>query len=162
MANANPQQPIRRRRRQRAAAMVEALAAIPFFIVIFASMLYVGKIYAEKQRTLRLAKEYAWVYAMNNCSGSSSNSGQESNGNPSDEFDLGEGQNYKGVGGDKSLSKDFGTSVATVKGQATASKLIGGKTSNLSTTTRVQCNEEAIDGNIIGVLKFAWHTLTSW
>jgi hypothetical protein len=152
----------RSHRRRRGAAMVEALAAIPFFIIIFASMLYVSRLYAEKQRTLRQAKEYAWTYAMRSCTGSSSNVVQESNGNPGDEFDLGEGNNYKGVGGDKSLSKDFGTSVSTVQGQVTASKLIGGKTNKLSTTTRVQCNEEAINGNIIGVLKFAWKTLTSW
>jgi len=142
--------------------MVEALVVIPFFIVIFVSMLYVGRLYAEKQRTLRQAKEYAWAYAMSNCSGSTANVTQENNGNPGNEIDMGEAENYKGVGGDKSLSKDFGTSTSTVKGKVTASKLIGGKTSNLSTTTKVQCNEEAIDGNIIGVLKFAWHTLTSW
>jgi hypothetical protein len=162
MAKVSTKEQLRRRRARRGAAMVEALATIPFFIIIFVSMLYVGKLYAEKQRTLRQAKEYAWVFAMKNCSGSAANVTQESNGSPGNEIDLGEADNYKGQGGDKSLNKDFGTSVSTVKGQATASKLIGGKTSNLSTTTKVQCNEEAIDGNIIGVLKFAWHTLTNW
>lgn len=142
--------------------MVEALAAIPFFIIIFASMLYVARLYGEKQRTLRQAKEYAWTYAMHNCSGSSSQVTQQSNGNPGNEFNMGEANNYKGVGGDKSLSKDFGTSVSTVQGKVTASKLIGGKTNKLATTTRVQCNEEPVDGNLVGVLKFAWKTLTSW
>ncbi|MBI5537775.1 MAG: hypothetical protein HY898_33935 [Deltaproteobacteria bacterium] len=160
MATRNRLQLSRRRRRSRGAAMVEALAAVPFFIIIFASMLYVGRLYGEKQRTLRQAKEYAWTYAMRNCTGSAQNVGTEGNGGPG--IDLGEANNYKGVGGDKSLSKDFGTSVATVQGKVTASKIIGGKTNNLSTTTRVQCNEEPVDGDLIGVLRFAWKALTSW
>ena len=162
MATRKSQEQIRRRRRARGAAMVEALVTIPFFIIIFASMLYVGRLYGEKQRTLRQAKEYAWTFAMSNCSGSAQNAGMGSSGNPGNGIDLGEANNYKGVGGDQSLSKDFGTSTATVQAKVTASNLIGGKTNNLSTTTRVQCNEEPIDGDLLGVLRFAWKALTTW
>jgi len=150
-----------RRRRQRGAAMVEALVTIPFFIVIFASMMYIGHLYGEKQKTLRLAKQYAWTYAMNNCSGSSGDISQESSGSAED-FGLGGTDDFKGQGGDVSMTKDLGVAVSTVKGKATASKIIGGKTSNLSTTTKVQCNETPVNGDLMGVFKYGWKLLTNW
>ena len=150
-----------RRRRRRAAAMVEALVVIPFFIVIFASMMYVGGLYGEKQRTLRSAKQAAWTYAMGNCSGSTSEISKESSGNPQD-LGLNGTEQFKGQGGDVSMTKDFGVSVSTVKGKVTASKIIGGATNNLSTTTRVQCNETPINGDVLGVFKFGWKLLTNW
>lgn len=141
--------------------MVEALVTIPFFIVIFASMMYIGHLYGEKQRTLRQAKQAAWTYAMSNCEGSQSDISQETSGNPQ-EAGLGGTEQFKGQGGDVSMTKDFGVAVSTVKGKVTASKIIGGKTNSLSTTTKVQCNETPVNGDLMGVFKFGYKLLTNW
>lgn len=151
----------RYRGRKRGAALVEALAVIPFFLVIFASLVYVGRLYAEKQRTLREARQYAWTFAMNSCAGDPQGAAVESTGNPNTEIDLSDAKKYKDSGGDQSLSKDWGEAVVTVKGTVTASKLLGGKTNKLSTTTRVQCNEAPVEGDLVGVLRYAWKTLTN-
>jgi len=148
--------------------MVEAVVAIPFFIIIFASMLYVGKLYAQKQRTLREAKQQAWTYALNNCEGSAGNATKQSGGNPMQNLNSqGAGMPSKGSGyvsssGGSSLTKDWGTATATVKATVVADKLAGGMTNKLSTTTRMQCNEKPAKDSILGVLKAGWHNFTQW
>ena len=148
--------------------MVEAVVAIPFFIIIFVSMLYVGKLYAQKQRTLREAKQQSWTYALNNCEGSAGNATTQSEGNPMQNLGSqganmpsgGNGQvNASGGGG---LTKNWGTATATVKATVVADKLIGGMTNDLSTTTRIQCNEKPAEGSISDVLHSAWSMFTSW
>ncbi len=147
--------------------MVEAVVAIPFFIIIFASILYVGKLYAQKQRTLREAKQQAWTYALNNCEGGGGASKQP-DGNPvsglnSQGAGLGKGAgSYVPASGGESLTTDWGTATATVKGTVVADNLIGGYTNKLSTTTRMQCNEKPADDSILGVLKAGWHNFTKW
>ncbi len=147
--------------------MVEAVVAIPFFIIIFVSMIYVGKLYAKKQRTLREAKQQAWTYALNNCEGSAGNATKESGGNPIQNLNnkgvgMGQGGNYKGASGGGSLATDWGTATATVKATVVADNLIGGFTRKLSTTTRMQCNEKPAEDSILGVLKAGWHDFTKW
>jgi hypothetical protein len=148
--------------------MVEALVAIPFFIIIFASMVYIVRLYGEKQRTVRMAKEYAWTYAMKNCEGDPGKAEQGASSSPLDDAkssdsnvdtkDLG---TYNGASGADIFSRQSGSSKATVKGSVTASKAIGGYTNQLSTTTKVQCNEAPKDGDLKGVLGYAW-SLTKW
>ena len=77
---------IGRRKGQRGAALVEAVVVIPFFIIIFASMIFIGQLYGEKQRTMREAKQNVWVYAMGNCEGSMSNVSSESDGDPASQM----------------------------------------------------------------------------
>jgi Flp pilus assembly protein TadG len=159
-----------RKRRQRGAALVEAVVIIPFFIIIFASMIFVGQLYGEKQRTLREAKQNAWVYAMGNCQGSTSDVSSESDGDPMNQLqnndpnvDPNQTQQFSGSDpGMAKLQQDMGTAVATSTGTVTASKGIGGFSNKLSTTTRVQCNEAPIDGNLFGVFKFAWNLFKKW
>lgn len=159
-----------RRRRERGAALVEAVVIVPFFIIIFASMIFVGQLYGEKQRTIREAKQNAWVYAMGNCQGSMSDVSSETDGDPmgqlqSSDPNVDPGQTQQFSGSDPGMAKlqqDMGTAVATSTGKVTASKGIGGFTNSLSTTTRVQCNEPPIDGNLFGVFKFAWNLFKQW
>ncbi len=145
--------------------MVEAVVVIPFFIIIFASMIFVAHLYGEKQRTLRMSKEQAWTYAMSNCSGGSDASGspigqlsaEDSNvdGRPLEQFENSD----RGM---EKLTKSWGTASSTITGSATASKAIGGFTDELSTTTKVQCNEEPLEGNLRGVFEFAWNLFSQW
>jgi len=144
--------------------MVEAVVAIPFFIIIFVSMLYVGKLYAQKQRTLREAKRQAWTYALNNCEGSAGNATKQGGGAPSPggaQIPPSGGKYAKNSGGG-SLTKDSSTASATVKATVVADKLIGGFANKLSTTTRMTCNEKPAPDSISGVLKAGWHDFTSW
>lgn len=157
-------------RRRRGAAMVEAVVAIPFFILIFVSILYVGKLYAQKQRTLREAKQEVWTYALNNCEGSVGNVSQSSGGGVTPMGGLnskgvgitGKGAKYVNDSGGGGLTKDSGTAKATVKATVVADNLLGGFSNKLSTTTRMQCNEKPAQDSILGVLKAGWHDFTSW
>lgn len=147
--------------------MVEAVVAVPFFIIIFASMTFVVELYAQKQRTLRQAKEYAWVHAMGNCTGSTPNTTNETETDPMGELsstdpnvDPNAADPYESsTAGTSKLTQDWGTAKATVTGHVAASYLIGGFENDLNTTTRVQCNEEPIEGDLWGVFKFAWNML---
>jgi hypothetical protein len=150
---------IRVRARARGAAMTEAVVAIPFFIILFASLVFIGKLYGEKERTIRQARELAWAQAMN-CGASQS-------GDPLSEIAVdgkakSETDKYKGVTGELALSTEHGMASATVTGTASASGVLGGFTRKLSTTTRLTCNEQPLDGDLKGVLKFGWKLLTNW
>ncbi len=154
----------------RGAAVVEALVAIPFFVVIFASIVYVGRLYSEKQRVMRVSKEYAWTMAMSNCS---NNNGvvktdamspvaeaatQDTNGAISastlNEYgDLSAGDVFK---------TNMGRAESTVEGKVSASRLIGGFSNKLVTTTRVQCNEAPKGSNPVKAITSAWQELTPW
>ena len=159
-----------RRKGQRGAALVEAVVVIPFFIIIFASMIFIGQLYGEKQRTMREAKQNVWVYAMSNCEGSMSNVSSESDGDPASQMNSQDPnvntnptQQFSGSSaGMAKLDQDMGTASSTVTGAVTASKGIGGFTNKLSTTTRMQCNEAPIDGDLFGVFKFAWNLFKQW
>lgn len=152
-----------KRRRQRGAAMVEALVAIPFFIVIFAVTMFVGQFYQEKLRTIRESKRCAWDHALNGCKG----------GCQADTSTAGSGSEVQppgGTGDSKAngaqdgtiASKDFYQSKFTVKSQATASNMIGGYVKNIESTTTVMCDEVPENGDPIGIAKYLWNNGGSW
>jgi hypothetical protein len=152
-----------KRRRKRGAAMVEALLAIPFFIVIFATTMFVGGFYNEKLRTMRESKRCAWDHAINGCSGGcnaetgSAGSGQEvqsPNG-------TGDPKTDNAPGG-QIMSKDFYQSKFTVKSTATASNTIGGFTRNIESTTTVLCDEVPENGDPVGIAKYLWNNGSKW
>jgi hypothetical protein len=151
--------------------MVEAVVVIPFFIIIFASMIFVAKLYGEKQRTLRVAKEYSWTYAMANCESGGANATLETSGSDPMQELANEEQNVNSDPlsefkpsdpGTEKFDKKWGTASSTVTGSVTASKAIGGFTNELSTTTKVQCNEKPQKGNLRGVFYFAWDLFKQW
>src|SRR5262245_30047615 len=121
----------RKRRSRRGAAMVEALVAIPFFIVIFATTMFVGSFYQEKLRTLRESKRCAWDHALHGCNGGcqaeSSTVGSSSEVGASG---TGDGKADSAPGGEI-MSKDTKQSKFTVQGKATASNVIGGYVRNI-------------------------------
>lgn len=147
---------IRRRRLRRGAAITEALVAIPFFILIFAMTMFVGKFYGEKMRTLRASKECAWSHAMAGCNGGCPADTGVTAGDslaPADAQDPA----TQGAPGAEVMSKDWYQSKFTVKSQATASGVIGGFTKPVESTTIVMCNEQPEDGTLWGVVKYVWN-----
>jgi len=176
----------RRRRCSRGAAMVEAVVVIPFFIIIFASIVFVGKLYTSKLRVMRLSKESAWNFAISNCGNrgdpltssmaksSSAPTAEPGAHEESPSFDdysepdqpASDGQSEaQDLGGDKGqlASQDFESSVATMKANVSADAVIGGMSKTVTSRTRVICNEAPFDGNLAGFVKSGWQTLSrSW
>lgn len=153
----------RSRRRQRGAAMVEALVAIPFFIVIFATTMFVGSFYQEKLRTMRDSKRCAWDHSINGCNGGCS-ADTSSAGNSAEVQPPGGTGNSKSdsAPGSQIMSKDVYQSKFTVKSQAAASNVIGGYVKSIESTTTVMCDEVPENGDPIGVAKYLWNNGGSW
>lgn len=152
------------RRRRRGAAMVEALVAIPFFIVIFATTMFAGSFYQEKLRTMRESKRCAWDHAINGCSGgckAESTAVAGSGSTTSAGTGTGDGKSDNAPGSEL-MSKDLNQSKFTVQGKATASNIIGGYVRNIESTTTVMCDEVPENGNPIGVAKYLWNNGAKW
>jgi len=147
---------LKRRRRERGAAMVEALVAIPFFILVFGFTMFLGTFYGEKMRTLRVSRECAWSNAMLGCNGGCQASVGVTDGEqltPPDAQDPA----ANGAPGSEIMSKDWYQATFTVKSSATASGVIGGFSKPLESTTRVMCNEEPENGDLAGVVGYIWN-----
>jgi len=158
---------LRARARARGAALVEAVVAIPFFVILFASVIFVGQTYAEKLRVMRDAKQRVWTYAMANCgeAGSADGSGiskggesTENNGNA----DTSESSYAKNDPQHQVITKDVGSAAITVEGSVTASGVLGGARAKQSAYRKVMCNEPAYDANPMDTLKAAYHEITGW
>lgn len=163
-----------RRARRRGAALVEAAVTIPFFITIFVALTFVGRLYITKQRTLSMARQQAWVYAMKNCEGNMPEvSGQSDGAIPQEgDMDFGSTQQFEGAPGGDTASKGTKTATSTVKG--TASSVADPNSPNkeklgplaaeikMQTTAWVTCNEKPQEGNLKGVLSTAWGIFTGW
>jgi len=168
----------RRRRRagERGAALTEAVVAIPFFLIIFAGILFVGNLYQTKMSVMRMAKESAWDYAMCNCgeNGDSpstrcqSPEGTAAGSGGSDSAAAPSGyepSTITGVGSGPSsdlASKSFGSSQASMSQSITADGFLGGYSKTMSSQTKVMCNEAPHDGDLKGWGSAAFDSLTKW
>jgi hypothetical protein len=130
--------------------MTEAVVAIPFFIIMFAATVFIGDFYKQKLRTLREARQKAWVHASANCSSN------EAETNTSDMSNVPpEGENPgQGAPGSDVLSKGYDEAHAKVEGEATASNILGGITKTVKSESYVTCNEEPRDGDPLGVFRY--------
>lgn len=146
----------RRRRRERGAAMAEALVAIPFFIIVFAATMFVGQVYKEKLATLRQSRLAAWSQAMKGCQSSGPNELKP----PADsEIDD---PNVKDAPGTELIQNGSGQADFTATSQATASTIIGGTKQALKSRTVVMCNEKPQKGNLWGAAKYVWQNWKNW
>jgi len=151
------------RRRRRGAAMVEALVAIPFFIVIFATTMFVGSFYQEKLRTIRESKRCAWDHALTGCKGGcQAETGFASSGSEASAGGTTGDSKSDGAPQSNITSKDFFQSKFTVSGKATASNVIGGFVRNIESTTTVTCDEVPENGDPIGIAKYLWNNGSQW
>jgi hypothetical protein len=155
--------------------MVEAVVAIPFFLLIFAGILFVGNLYQSKLTVMRMAKESAWNYAMCNCGeagdglssrcqtadGPPPGSGGSDSASPSG-FDPGSISKVGSGPGGGLASKSFGSSQASLEQSVTADGFLGGYSKKMSSRTKVMCNEAPHDGDIKGWGSAAFDSLTKW
>jgi hypothetical protein len=135
-----------RRRSERGAALVEALVAIPFFIIVFALTMFVGKFYGDKMKTMRQSREVAWAGATVGCNGGG--------GSPLEDAATADLQEAAGAPGTEILSKGFGDSSATMAAQVNASNVVGGFGVPIKSTTIVACNEKRQDTNLLNVATY--------
>lgn len=165
-----------KRSRERGAAMVEGVVAIPFFLIMLAATVFVGRLYETKMRIMRLTKESAWDYAMCNCGdrgdpgsssckspeGSKAGSGGSETGK-ADGFDPGEVSKAGGSGpGGDLASRQFGSSLAQMETNITSDKFLRGFTKKVSTKTKVMCNETPHNGDIKGWGSAAFDAFRKW
>ena len=152
-----------RRLRQRGAAMVEALVAIPFFVVIFACTMFVGSFYQEKLRTMAESKRCAWDHSINGCNGGcAANTGSAGSGAQVQPPGGTGSSKTQGSPGSQIMSKDFYQSSFTVQSQTQASNAIGGFVKPIQSTTTVMCDEVPEDGSPSGMFKYLWNNGSSW
>jgi hypothetical protein len=164
-----------RRSRERGAAMVEGVVAIPFFLIMFAGIVFVGKLYESKMRVMRVAKESAWNYAMCNCAdkgdpissqcktgeGAAAGSGGSDSAKP-EGFDPSEvGKGGSGPGSELA-TKQLGSSYAQMETKVTADKFLGSFTKSVSSRTKVMCNETPHNGDIKGWGSAAFDAFSRW
>jgi hypothetical protein len=165
------------RRSRRGAALVEALVVIPTFIILFASILFIGSLYRAKLRAMRLSREGAWSYAMADCGEPgdamttrytrgaevpAAGVHDEGRAEP-DGADLGEATAHtRGAPQSSMASKSFGSAEATATTEVAASGAIGGFSRQMRSRTRVMCNEAPFDGDLRGFMNAAKDAFTRW
>jgi hypothetical protein len=136
------------RRASRGAAMVEALVAIPFFIIIFASTIFIGNTYRTKLGAHRESMKTGWDAAIKGCTGNVMGSlPGTSSINLKEASALPEAQ---------LCSLGFGEVSGKGIGSTTASPLIGGKTVKLNTLSPIICDEKPVTGDFDGAAEFLW------
>jgi hypothetical protein len=155
--------------------MVEAVVAIPFFLLMFAAILYVNRLYETKMRVMRFAREAAWNYAMCNCNeqgdpitstcrpaeGASTSKGSAGASSPSG-YDPSKVTSVGGGPGGSLAGKDFGSSKSLLESTLRADVFLGNFEKKISSKTIVMCNEAPHDGNLKGWASTAMNMWKSW
>jgi hypothetical protein len=155
-----------RARRERGAAMVEALIVIPFFIIIFVLSIFLNNLYSEKLRTIRETKKCVWQTAMKgDCQGGC---GESTTKNLGDK-DLDKGAENNPSQGhpqvDKWLKKTFSETDQTKTGSATSgtvSGIVDGFSVQVGTKQIAMCNEIPEDAQFRSIFLYTYHKLTAW
>jgi hypothetical protein len=137
-----------RRRRQRGAVMAEGVVVIPFFIIIFAGLVFLGTLYEEKLRTHKTSMDNAWTTALKGCVG------QPANALPiTKDLPLGaaEGSPQAGL-----CNTGFGEVNLFEAGAVTRPTTLGGGSQNATTYSYVLCDEDPQTGDFEGAAEFLW------
>ena len=170
----------RSRRLARGAAMTEAAVAIPFFLILFAALVFVHKLYAVKENTRTEARQAMWAYALNACEPGKYTSKQASKTDSGDQPTLDamndDGELPKGSGelppnGEKLLKQansdpntqlEVGDDWGVSRGVVTAEPVVGTgplhsmSTGKIITKMEVQCDEKPRGASPADVLSFLW------
>jgi hypothetical protein len=165
----------RRRRGEEGAALVEAVVAIPFFLVVLGCLGFIGQTYSMKLGVMRNAREKVWAYAASNCGtrGDSSSSGAAgidttgiTTGAEGNGGNGGANTSTAGAVGNAPhsdvISKDLGSASVTSQSDVAATGVLGAMHATPAATRKVMCNEPPYDGNLGGAVQAAWHEITGW
>jgi hypothetical protein len=58
---------LRSRRRRRGTAFAETAIMLPFLVIVFSGIVYLGRYYMARQQALLTVRSCAWQYAYNSC-----------------------------------------------------------------------------------------------
>ena len=153
-------------RRERGAAMVEAMLVIPFFIIIFVLSIFLNNLYATMLQTIRETKQCVWQTAMKgDCQGGCGQSNVKNLGDK----DLDKGAENNPSQGhpqvDKWLKKTFSENDFTKTGSAsssTVSGIVDGFSVQVGTKQVAMCNEIPEDAQFRSIFLYTYHKLTAW
>lgn len=137
-----------RRRGQRGAAMAEALVAIPFFILMFAGMIFIGDLYRTKLATHRKSTNDAWTLSLKGC--------DEKELGPlpvTKDVDLGEAA---GTPQAQLCEEGFGMVRPVAEGTVKKPSMIPGGSVNATTMANLICDEDPETGKFDGAAEFLW------
>lgn len=170
----------RSRRRSRGAAMTEAAATIPAFLMLFAALVFLSKLYALKGTARMEARAAMWAYALNGCEEGKYTRAGASKVTTDDAPTADSVKNdpaYPSQGGelgtdgedliekaeadpktDLAMGKDWGVARATVnKGAVSAPPPFQQWTKkDVTVTMEVQCDEKPRGASPGDVLSFIW------
>jgi hypothetical protein len=162
------------RRRSRGAALVESAVVIPVFLILFASLVFVWKLYLAKVDAMKGARLAVWSYASSNCTAWA----DPSNISPGALFGLSHGSvSSGGIGSSADTSavrnagasahvdmvnKTLGTAAVSAHSEVIAGSLVGGFTAPVSAKTSVMCNEPPYNGTLPAMVVAAFHEIVNW
>jgi hypothetical protein len=161
------------RRRSRGAALVESAVVIPVFLILFASLVFVWRLYLAKVDAMKGARLAVWSYASSNC-----DAWAEPTINPGVAFGLSHGSvSSGGIGSSADTSavrnagatahidmvnKALGRAAVSAHSEVIAGSLLGGFTSPVSAKTSVMCNEPPYNGTLPAMVVAAFHEIVNW
>lgn len=149
-----------RRRAQRGAAMVEALAAIPFFMLIFASAVYLHDVYRMKISTLSETRRNTWFNALGECTSDSSKNIDAVDNSllipPPQNSQLAAGQEAPGG---QLCDKKFDETAMVADESVQKSEYMGGGSTPVKSRYKLLCNEKPVPGDFQRGVEFLWNKL---
>jgi hypothetical protein len=137
-----------RRRAQRGAIMTEGVVVIPFFIIIFVSMIFIGGLYEEKLRTHKVSMKDAWASSLRGCTGAGPGPLPMTQG-----MSLGEAS---GTPQAALCNTGFSKLAAEATGAVQRPNALGGGTQTATTFTQLICDERPETGQFEGAAQFLW------
>jgi hypothetical protein len=138
--------------------MVEGLVAIPVFMVIFASSVYIQNLYSTKLKTMSSSRSAAWYNASGACF--AGNSTTIDIGGATLEIPIPE-QSALVAGqeapGGLLCEAEFSESNMEYNAPVKMSDYMGGSVSNVGTNTKILCNEKPVAGDFKKGVDYLWN-----
>jgi hypothetical protein len=147
--------------------MVEAVVAIPFFLILLSGLLFVHRLYDAKLAAMRDAKAKAWSYATCGCGRGQDRCAAASQVEES-AADRPEGYDPAVVG---KVGKGPGAAVATrgwaiaessIETSVVADKVLGAGRTRIAARAKVSCNESVENGSVAGWGEAAFGAFGGW
>jgi hypothetical protein len=157
----------KRRRAERGAAFVEAVAIVSLFTLLAAGMTFVFHLYSRKEDARIEARAAVWTYALNSCEGSSGSTESEQGADLNEVLSDDEAGDTPDLGNDGDQLVDEASNVQELEfgeswgvGSATATRdpvvVPRFASQEITSTQRMQCDEKPRGADPLSVLGFLW------
>lgn len=164
------------RRKTRGAALVEAVGASFFFLVIFFCLVFIFNTYSARHSLVADARAQAWSKAMGGCAGGADRVEQEGGldemqdrapsrvDSPDRELENPTAEGHRGdvlEAAETTDSLEMGTEsgkAVAVAERGLSAEALGFGTPTVRAERALQCDEQPRDGDILSALGFFWDT----